>query len=95
MLEVLPSGSLSESIKNSFDGALCFGGVDWWYHNRAHSDVQIMACLSEYIPVLFVNSIGMRTPQPGVSTQPMKRILRKLGSIARGLRKGIPAPYSF
>ena len=72
---------------NGFDGVLCFGGVDWWYHNRAHSDVQMMLKMSEKLPVLFVNSIGMRTPLPGRCTQPAKRIFRKLFSILKGLRK--------
>ena len=25
-----------------FDGVICFGGVDWWYHNRGHYDIQMM-----------------------------------------------------
>ncbi len=79
----------------SFDGVLCFGGVDWWYHNRAHSDVQIMLKLSEKLPVLFVNSIGMRTPLPGRCTQPGKRILRKCSSILKGLRKVGPAMWVY
>ena len=77
------------------DGVLCFGGIDWWYHNRAHSDVQIMLQMSKRIPVLFVNSIGMRTPLPGKSTQPVKRIIRKLSSVLKGLRKVEPAMWIF
>lgn len=77
----------AETLEAIFDGLLCFGGVDWWYHNRAHSDVRIMCRLSEKLPVLFVNSIGMRTPLPGKATQPARRILRKLRSMLKGLRK--------
>jgi glycosyltransferase involved in cell wall biosynthesis len=80
-------GQFLETADQRFDGVLCFGGVDWWYHNRAHSDAQIMRQLATKLRVLFVNSLGMRMPLPGRSTQPGRRILRKLGSIARGLRK--------
>ena len=81
--------------QNSFDGVICFAGVDWWYHNRAHSEVQIMRYLSNDVVVLFVNSLGMRMPRPGVSTQPLQRILRKLHSISRGLRKVAPKMWVF
>lgn len=68
-----------------FDGVICFGGVDWWYHNRGHYDLQMMREFSARVPVLYVNSIGMRAPK--VSEGPMfaKRVMRKLGSIRRGL----------
>ncbi len=69
------------------DSFVCFAGIDWWYHNRAHSEVQIMRNISRHIPVLFVNSIGMRTPKRGVTKQPVRRIMRKLKSIMRGLVK--------
>ena len=81
--------------KQKRPGVICFGGVDWWYHNRAHSDIQIMQSLSKHIPVLFVNSLGMRTPRPGVSTQPLRRILRKLSSIFKGLKKVGPLMWVF
>lgn len=86
---------LSKNADNFFDGVLCFGGVDWWYHNLGHSDVQIMCNLSEKLPVLFINSLGMRTPWPGKSTQPWRKIFRKLGSIAKGLRKVAPMMWVF
>lgn len=84
-----------KKAKTTFDGLLCFGGVDWWYHNRAHSEIQIMCQLSNHIPVVFVNSLGMRTPRPGVSTQPWGRILRKLRSMTKGLRKVAPMMWVF
>jgi glycosyltransferase involved in cell wall biosynthesis len=95
MHEGQPATCSPQMTKDTFDGVLCFGGVDWWYHNRAHSDVQIMSQLSKKLPVLFINSLGMRTPTPGKSTQPCRRILRKLGSIARGLRKVAPGMWVF
>ncbi len=85
----------SETQETVFDGLLCFGGVDWWYHNRAHSDVRIMCRLSEKLPVLFINSLGMRTPLPGKTTHPARRICRKLRSILKGLRKVRPNMWVF
>src|SRR3989339_1139934 len=70
-----------------YDSVVCFAGQDWWYHNRAHSDVQIMRNLSEHVKVLFVNSIGMRTPTPGKSPNFLRKIARKLNSISKGLVK--------
>jgi glycosyltransferase involved in cell wall biosynthesis len=72
------------------DGVVCFAGQDWWYHSRAHSEVQLMLRLAEHRPVLLVNSIGMRMPLPGRSTQPARRIARKLHSFTRGLRSPVP-----
>jgi glycosyltransferase involved in cell wall biosynthesis len=40
-------------------------------------------------PVLFVNSIGMRMPLPGRSTQSGRRMARKARSILRGLRQPV------
>jgi glycosyltransferase involved in cell wall biosynthesis len=85
----------SRADNKVFDGVLCFGGIDWWYHNRAHSDAQIMRRMAERLPVLFVNSLGMRTPAPGRSTQPFHRIARKARSILRGLRKVGPQMWVY
>ena len=71
-------------------GIVCFAGQDWWYHSRAHSEVQLMLRLAEHCPVLLVNSIGMRMPMPGRSTQPGRRIARKLHSFTRGLQAPVP-----
>jgi len=69
----------------TFDGVICFGGVDWWYHNRGHYDLQMMRELSAHVPVLYVNSIGMRVPRPGGGSMFLKRVRRKLASFSRGL----------
>ncbi len=68
-----------------FDGVVCFGGEDWWYHNRAHYDMQMMRELSAHVPVLYVNSIGMRVPTPSEGGMFLRRVKRKLGSFAKGL----------
>lgn len=77
------------------DGIVCFAGQDWWYHSRAHSEVQLMLRLAEERPVLLVNSIGMRMPMPGRSTQPARRIARKLHSFTRGLQAPVPQLPNF
>lgn len=69
---------------------ICFAGLDWWYHNRAHADFQLMMRAARTRPVLLVNAIGMRMPLPGRTTQPFRRIMRKLRSMVRFVRKPVP-----
>ena len=69
----------------AFDGIVCIGGEDWWYHNRGHFDFQIMRRIARDVPVLFVNSLGVRFPSPREGGQFLARIKRKLGSLGRGL----------
>ena len=69
----------------AFDGIVCIGGEDWWYHNRGHFDFQIMRRIARDVPVLFVNSLGVRFPSVREGGQFMARIKRKLGSLGRGL----------
>lgn len=71
----------------SADGVVCFAGVDWWYHNRGHSECQIMRRLARRVPVLWVNSIGMRLPTPGKTEMMWTRYARKLRSTLKGLRR--------
>ncbi|MDX2116372.1 MAG: glycosyltransferase [Planctomycetota bacterium] len=63
---------------------ICFGGVDWWYHNRGHYDLQMMRELSASMPVLYVNSIGMRVPRVREGAMFLRRVKRKLASFRRG-----------
>jgi glycosyltransferase involved in cell wall biosynthesis len=70
-------------------GYICFSAQDFWYHNRAHSDIQLMRNVAADRTVLFVNSIGMRMPVPGRSTQPLRRVLRKARSVAKLVRRPI------
>jgi glycosyltransferase involved in cell wall biosynthesis len=69
-----------------FDSVVCFGGVDWWYHNRGHFDIQLMRRLAPHVPTLYVNSIAMRFPSPREGTMFAKRILRKLRSVRQALQ---------
>ncbi|MGH3897233.1 MAG: WecB/TagA/CpsF family glycosyltransferase [Pseudonocardiaceae bacterium] len=71
-------------------GYLCFSAQDWWYHNRAHSDFQLMQEIAQHRRVLVVNSIGLRMPLPGRSTHVTRRILRKLRSVAKLVRRPLP-----
>jgi glycosyltransferase involved in cell wall biosynthesis len=75
--------------QRGFDGIICLGGEDWWYHNRGHFDFQVMRRLARDWPVLFVNSLGVRLPTPGASAHDRRlfahRIARKLQSFGRGL----------
>ncbi len=71
----------------TFDGIICIGGEDWWYHNRGHFDFQIMRRLAETWPVLFVNSLGVRMPSPAEGSKFLARIGRKIRSLGRGLVK--------
>ncbi|HEX5053311.1 MAG TPA: hypothetical protein VFZ65_16160 [Planctomycetota bacterium] len=66
---------------------ICFCGQDWWYHNRAHSDFQLMTRAARSRRVLLVNSIGMRMPMPGRSPLPFRRIWRKFKSMLRHTRR--------
>ena len=72
---------------NPFDGIVCFGSVDWWYHNRSHYDLQMMREFSAHVPVLYVNSIGMRPPNLGEGRMFFRRVARKLKSLGRGLAR--------
>lgn len=69
----------------SFDGIVCMGGQDWWYHNRGHFDTQVLRRLARHMPVLFVNSIAVRMPSLAHKAQFAGRIGRKLKSITRGV----------
>jgi GT2 family glycosyltransferase/glycosyltransferase involved in cell wall biosynthesis len=69
---------------------VCFAAQDWWYHNTAHSDFQLMRSAAENRTVLVVNSIGMRMPTPGRSTHVTRRLLRKLRSVAKLVRRPLP-----
>jgi hypothetical protein len=69
-----------------FDSVLCFGDSDWWYHNRGHADMQFMRRFARHWPVLYVNSLGLRTPKVREGRMFLRRILRKVGSVARYYR---------
>ena len=89
------SGSGQPESEAAKPGWICFSGQDWWYHNRAHSDFQLLRRVAKQRPLLFVNSIGMRMPAPGRSTQVARRILRKAASVARFLKQPLEDTPNF
>ncbi|MGH3694122.1 MAG: glycosyltransferase [Pseudonocardiaceae bacterium] len=77
------------------DPWICFAAQDWWYHNRAHSDFQLMTRLARTRPVLLVNSIGLRMPTPGRSTMVTRKLIRKVRSMAKLVRRPLPGVPGF
>ncbi len=76
-----------------YDGILCFGGEDWWYHNQAHFDMQIMRYMARRVPVLYVNSLGFGMPRLVAGAQFFTKIGRKLRSVAQPTRSPFPGFY--
>ena len=66
---------------------LCFGGEDWWYHNRGHTDMQLMRRFAAKGRVLYVNSIVMQKLNLGQGKKFFQRLVRKAKSIFTGLKK--------
>jgi glycosyltransferase involved in cell wall biosynthesis len=66
---------------------LCFGGEDWWYHNRAHTDMQLMRRFARTGTSLYVNSIMMRKHEIIGGTRFIEKLTRKLKSILKGLKE--------
>jgi len=79
--------SFSARTDGGADGVVCFAGIDWWYHSRGHSECQILRRLARKQPVLWINSIGMRTPRPGGTELALVRYGRKIRSTLKGLRR--------
>jgi glycosyltransferase involved in cell wall biosynthesis len=79
-----------DSGLNKLD-VLCFGGEDWWYHNRGHIDMQLMRRFARKGTTLYINSLIMQRltwhrALGGGKSLPQK-VLRKTRSVLRGLRR--------
>ena len=74
-----------EAVK--LESVVCFGGEDWWYHNRGHIDMQLMRRFAGAAPVLYVNSVVMRKWNVSEGAVFLARVKRKAASIFRGLRR--------
>lgn len=83
-LQMTPPVHSPISTTRAYDGVICFGSVDWWYHNRGHYDLQIMREMSRDLPVLYINSIGMRMPSASEGRIFLRRMARKARSLRRG-----------
>jgi len=66
---------------------ICFGGEDWWYHNRGHIDIQIMKRYAKSAKVLYINSIIMQKVSLAKGANFTGKAIRKVKSVLRGLRK--------
>ncbi len=65
---------------------ICFGGEDWWYHNRGHIDMQLMRRFAKLGTTLYINSIVMQRPSLRKGGMFFKRLTRKIKSIFAGLK---------
>ena len=79
---------------------LCFGGEDWWYHNRAHVDMQLMRRMATRGTTLYVNSLVMQKPRLQEGRLFVQKLIRKVRSISSGLRPSdagfwVYSPFSF
>ena len=77
-------------VKASSAPVVLFAASDWWYHSRAHSDLQMVVQIARTRPVLVVNSIGLRMPTRANTSQPLARVWRKVKSTARLVRRPLP-----
>lgn len=68
------------------DGIVCFAGNDWWVHNPMTEKQWMRRFAADGTAVLFVNSIGIGMPGAD-SPHVARRLLRKLRSLARWLRR--------
>ena len=66
---------------------ICFGGEDWWYHNRGHFDMQLMRRFARSATTVYVNSIVMQKPGLLQGKKFLRRLIRKAGSIFTGLKQ--------
>ncbi|MHC4748946.1 MAG: glycosyltransferase [Planctomycetota bacterium] len=70
---------------------ICFGGEDWWYHNRGHIDMQLMRRFARLGAALYVNSIVMQKPtlkkNIGGGKSFTHKLIRKAKSVLCGLRE--------
>ena len=66
---------------------ICFGGEDWWYHNRGHMDMQLIRCFARKGTTVYINSLVMQKPKLGRGGGFVRKLTRKTRSIFTGLKK--------
>lgn len=76
-----------QSSNNEKFSFICFGGVDWWYHNRAHIDPQLTTRFATRGTTLFINSIVMTKVNLSEGRRFLQKLVRKTKSILAGLKK--------
>ena len=72
--------------KSNGEQFICFGGGDWWYHNQAHIDMQLMRRFAQIGEVLYINSVVIQKPKFGKNSGLLMKVTRKLKSILKGLK---------
>jgi glycosyltransferase involved in cell wall biosynthesis len=65
---------------------VCFGGEDWWYHNRGHIDMQLMKRFARMNTTLYICSIIMQKPRLS-QKKFFEKLFRKIKSMLKGLKK--------
>ena len=78
---------IKSKTKKRVSPIVCFSGCDWWYHNRGLFVTQVMIRLAKNSKVLFINSLGLRVPSLKHEQRALHKIVRKIRSFARFLRK--------
>jgi len=78
---------MEEKSNNDTVSFVCFGGVDWWYHNRAHIDPQLTVRFARMGTTLFINSIVMTKIDLSEGRMFLRKLIRKAKSIFAGLKK--------
>lgn len=78
---------ICDMFSRNFDSIICFGGEDWWYHNRAHVDMQLMRRFAQWGTTLYINSLVMQKPKLGQGRKFIQKLIRKAISIFTGLKK--------
>jgi glycosyltransferase involved in cell wall biosynthesis len=83
------ANTISKSNRYKYK-TVCFGGEDWWYHNRGHIDMQLMRRFARLGTTLYVNSIVMQKPSLKKNIAGGKsfadKLIRKTKSVLYGLR---------
>lgn len=78
---------MNKDSGNDDNTFVVFGGIDWWYHNRAHIDPQLTRRFAKKGKTLYINSIVMTKFKTGEKKMFLKKVKRKLKSIFTGLKK--------
>jgi glycosyltransferase involved in cell wall biosynthesis len=78
---------LKNTIQFQQVDTICFGGEDWWYHNRGHIDMQLTRRFSKLGTAVYVNSIVMQKPGLAQAGKFLQKLKRKAKSIFTGLKK--------
>jgi len=73
-------------LAKQYPDVICFGGEDWWYHNRGHIDMQLMRRFARTGTTVYVNSIVMQKPNLSQPAQFLRKLKRKAKSIFNGLK---------